>query len=936
MAGRMVGGLLVLGVSLAAGAGAGVASAQTVTLVSVTGGGTQGDAPSGPNAAVSANGRYVVFTSAATNLVTGDTNSSIDVFLKDRQTGAVTRISLAPDDTERTGDSGVDGLAMSDDGDVIAFASRAALLASDTNTCPPVTNGATGPSCSDIYVYTRSTDTLVRASVSAGGVEADGPSREPSLTANGSHVAFTSQATNLIAGDTNGASDIFLRTLASTEIARISLSGTGAQGDRGSSHPRLTDDGQMLAFLSEATNFADSPNTLNCDPARPCARAFVRSLATGAIARIPALGGGLEAPPSTTADVEISGDGRYVASSEDVFLTTSPNYMSHTSLYDRVTGESRTVFFHGGGAGAVLSGNGRFLVANRGVVNPSTNVGKLLDRVLDIEETLAGSDPTAPTLANPTPPNPGRTLDFSPDGRFLVMDRATDLANAGDANGVADIFIVDFDADADGMRTSWETLFGLNPSDATDGGLDPDADGLTSAQEYQTNGHPNGVFKRYFAEGARNAFFSTGIGVFNPGGTLARVQLRYLGSDGTESRQVGIAESLTAFRPLTSRLVTPPENFSTVIESDQPIVADRRMTWGGDPNFDSVGQGSSGERAIEAPSTVWYLAEGATHGWFDLFYLLQNANNTDVEVTIEYLRPAPAPPVVRQYTVAAHSRRTIWVDAEGPDLEATDVSAKITSTLPIIVERSMYYSLGQPLSRSFVAGHNGAGVTAPETQWFLAEGATGAFFDLFVLIANPGDTDAELEISYLLPDGAAPVKKPYTVAARSRRTIWVAGEDPRLAGTAVATLVTSTNGQPVIVERAMWWPAGNWYEAHLSAGATTTGTRWAFANGRTTVGPGLDTYVLIANTSPIAGTATVTLYPGLGGPTPRTVQLPANSRVNLRIRDMFDPYIAMGYAVVVESDGVQIVVERAEYQTFGVHPGWFWSSGMASLATKLQ
>ena len=107
--------------------------------------------------------------------------------------------------------------------------------------------------------------------------------------------------------------------------------------------------------------------------------------------------------------------------------------------------------------------------------------------------------------------------------------------------------------------------------------------------------------------------------------------------------------------------------------------------------------------------------------------------------------------------------------------------------------------------QAFGAGHASAGVTAPATEWLLAEGATGSFFDLFVLIANPSSTAAEVEATYLLPDGTT-IVKPYTVPANSRFNIWVDYEDARLADTAVSTTVRAANGVPIIVERAMWWP----------------------------------------------------------------------------------------------------------------------------------
>ena len=106
---------------------------------------------------------------------------------------------------------------------------------------------------------------------------------------------------------------------------------------------------------------------------------------------------------------------------------------------------------------------------------------------------------------------------------------------------------------------------------------------------------------------------------------------------------------------------------------------------------------------------------------------------------MRYLRPFGLPPIEKVYTLLPFSRTTIVVDGEGADLASTDVSAVITAASPIVAERAMYYS--QP-DQPFAAGHESAGVTAPALEWFLAEGATGTFFDLFVLIANPNASAA--------------------------------------------------------------------------------------------------------------------------------------------------------------------------------------------------
>src|SRR5262249_22644792 len=155
-------------------------------------------------------------------------------------------------------------------------------------------------------------------------------------------------------------------------------------------------------------------------------------------------------------------------------------------------------------------------------------------------------------------------------------------------------------------------------------------------------------------------------------------------------------------------------------------------------------------------------------------------------------------------------------------LAATDVSAKITSDQPILVERSMYFSTP---TQPFAAGHEGAAVATPAVHWYFAEGATGSFFDLFLLLANPFNATATVQVFYLRPNGPR-IAKQYSVPGFSRLTVNVDFEDPGLVDTPVSMIVNSrTTGEaaiPIVAERAMWWPSPNWYEAHLSAGATTT------------------------------------------------------------------------------------------------------------------
>lgn len=476
------------------------------------------------------------------------------------------------------------------------------------------------------------------------------------------------------------------------------------------------------------------------------------------------------------------------------------------------------------------------------------------------------------------------------------------------------------DTDGDGLPDAWEVRYGLDPSvasGANGASGDPDADGLTNLQEYQQQSHPRATFTRYLAEGATGAFFSTRLALFNPRADARDVLLRFLKSDGTTVTQ-SLTLSPSSRRDIDVAAVPgmSAAEFATVLESDGEVVMDRTMAW------NETGYGSHAERALAAPSQTWYLAEGATFGAFDLFYLLQNSGVAPAEVDITFLRPSGVP-IVRHYTLPAASRTTVWVD-QLAGLESTDVSASIASDHPIIVERAMYSSDGTTLFR---AGHESAGVPAPSEDWFLAEGATGPYFDMFVLLANPGTSEAHADVSYLFPDGSTLVRS-QVVAPQSRATIWVDLEDARLADAAVSTAVHAD--VPIVVERTMWWPgsASTWVEAHNSPGSTVTSTRWAFAEADSS--PGTSTYVLVANTSATAGVVRVTVVLENGTLQTGTYPLPAKSRTNVPLS------AGERASVVVEVERgttpVALVAERASYQDRATVR---WEAGSAALGTPL-
>jgi len=439
---------------------------------------------------------------------------------------------------------------------------------------------------------------------------------------------------------------------------------------------------------------------------------------------------------------------------------------------------------------------------------------------------------------------------------------------------------------------------------------------------------------RYFAEGATSALFDTEIALLNPNQEDAMATVTF---DPANAPRVEVVVPVPGQHRVTidpkPLLGSGPSEFATTIVASHPLVADRTLRW-------DVGRGYGAhtETAVLAPSLTWYLAEGATHSGLDLFYLLQNPNTSAADVRVRYLRPSGAP-LVKSYSLPPQSRTNIWVNVEdfaglGTALASTDVSAvvEVLNEQPIIVERALYAPVG---GQVFGAGHESAGVTAPAADWFLAEGATGPFMDLFVLVANPNTTPAEIDVTFLLPDGTT-VAKSYTVAGNGRYSIWVDYEDAQLADTAVSTTVHSSNGVPVIVERAMWWPDGRWYEAHNSPGSTSTGVAWALAAGEVDAGRGMDTYILVANTSNTRADVSVTLYFEDGTTSTRTFTgIAPKSRFNVAVGVEFPAAAGRRFGAVVESLGIvpaQIVVERAMYWDADGIP---WAAGTNALATKL-
>jgi Tol biopolymer transport system component len=215
----------------------------TIERVSVDSLGQQGDGSSYGESSLSADGRFVAFRSEATNLVPGDTNSEVDAFVRDRWTGTTVCVSVSAAGTIAAQGGGEPYLSR--DGRFVAFFS----LSSDI--VPGDTNGMT-----DVFLRDLTAGTTVRVSVDSSGAQADEGSVGARPSADGRFVAFQSWATNLVPGDTNGQSDIFLHDRTTGMTERVSVSWLGEQANGFSWNPHVSADGRLVGFTSSATNLA--------------------------------------------------------------------------------------------------------------------------------------------------------------------------------------------------------------------------------------------------------------------------------------------------------------------------------------------------------------------------------------------------------------------------------------------------------------------------------------------------------------------------------------------------------------------------------------------------------------------------------------------------------------------------------------------------------
>jgi Tol biopolymer transport system component len=388
--------------------------------------------------AISADGRFVAFYSTAHNLVPDDGNYGEDVFVHDRRTGQTSRVSVATGGAEAA--SGSSAPALSADGRYVAFESYADnLVAGDTNYA------------TDIFVHDRQTGATSRVSVASGGEEADGFSRAPAISADGRYVAFHSAATNLVEGDTNGVVDIFVHDRQTGQTSRVSLDSAGVQAAMDADQAALSADGRFVAFRSAAGNLVPGDSNDSMD-------VFVHDRQTGQTSRVSVSAGGAQVTDpgeEPYPSLAISGDGRYVAfnSAAPDLVAGDDNGGSDSFVHDRQTGTTSLVSVNSSGEqgneathnALALSADGRYVAFQSG----STNLSALDTRnmwnifVHDRETGATGLASLDSNVRDRPPDDDSESPSVAADGRYVVFESLASNLVPGDKNTVKDIFIHD-------------------------------------------------------------------------------------------------------------------------------------------------------------------------------------------------------------------------------------------------------------------------------------------------------------------------------------------------------------------------------------------------------------------------------------------------------------------------------------------------------------
>ena len=570
-------------------------------------------------AALSADGRFVSFKASAPYLVANDTDSLMDVFVKDLQTGETRRASVNAAGNAAIGDSDRTGGSISADGRYVVFevgasasstvgtgiaagtylkdmdtgaiqtiaspSSRGGYFYADSNE-PSISQDARfvvfntninsivagdNNNTSDVFRKDLQTGAIVRVSVSSTNVQGDGPSTAGVISADGRFVAFVSAAANLVADDTNLATDIFIKDLQTGGITRASESNAGVGGTNLSENPAFSADGRWLVFDSESDNLvADDSNGMR--------DIFLKDLSTGRLTRVSVAADGsqtdgfLNGAFNPSKNPSISADGRFVAFESGAANLVQDESLSgnHIFLKDVLTGSilrlSPNVEAEGHWTfGPAISADGRYIAfstSNANVVDGDTNLMVDIFRVNNPFLLASGGIDTV--LASVTHTLTANVENLTLTGSDAINGNGNLLGNLIIGNDANNVLRGNGGNDTLNGGAGDDTLIGDSGADSLDGGQGVDsAVYIGFARQYVASGNMatggtvagpggidslTGIEKVVYADGTRSYDAVTGIGAWTIDRSAGSVARLYWATLGRAPDAGGLSSWVTAVR----------------------------------------------------------------------------------------------------------------------------------------------------------------------------------------------------------------------------------------------------------------------------------------------------------------------------------------------------------------------------------------------------
>ncbi len=424
--------VLLVSATAVSAARAALASKPTTSRVSASSSGIQAEGGPSLFPSLSSHGRFVAFSSRATNLTPDDSNSVADVFVHDLATGETTRVSVTSDGEQANGRSATP--SMSANGRFVVFTSGA------TNLVPDDRNGK-----SDVFVHDLTTGVTARVSVASDGSQANGRSFYASISVDGRFVVFTSSASNLVSGDTNASNDVFIRDLAAGTTSRVSVASDGTEANAYSlSYPEgsVSEDGRFVALLSAASNLVPDDTNGDLD-------VFVHDLVIGETTRMSVASDGSQANDSSYRST-ISASGRFVAFDSDAsnLIPGDSNQDLDVFVHDRITGVTTRIDVASDGTEArggfsvkpSISADGQFVAFDSGASNlvrgDSNAAFDVFVHDLATGKTIRVSVGSGGKQAN----GDSRGCSISASGRFIAFPSDASNLVSDDTNGIQDVF----------------------------------------------------------------------------------------------------------------------------------------------------------------------------------------------------------------------------------------------------------------------------------------------------------------------------------------------------------------------------------------------------------------------------------------------------------------------------------------------------------------